>query len=120
MRKGWLSLKPRLAKDELSANKKRPIAEDLEAEQANFKDDKSFWRAMRLKYILPKKELPCLLARKDCWAELADKPIVNRNRRNKLRKRLQGAGRQVRNRGIVKHLSQWLALERSTCCPKMS
>ena len=33
---------------ELSANKKKSIAEDLEAEQANFTDDKSFWRAMRL------------------------------------------------------------------------
>ena len=38
---------------------------------------------------------------------------MNRNQRNKLRKRLQGAGRQVPYPGIVKHLSQWLALERS-------
>ena len=98
---------------ELSANKKKSIAEGLEAEQANFTDDKSFWRAMRLKYMLPKKELARLLARKDRWAELAAKPIVNRNQRNKLRKRLQGAGRQVPYPGIVKHLSQWLALERS-------
>ena len=37
---------------ELSANKKKSIAEDLEAEQANFTDDKSFWRAMRLKHML--------------------------------------------------------------------
>ena len=98
---------------ELSANKKKSIAEDLEAEQANFTDDKSFWRAMRLKHMLPKKELARLLARKDRWAELAALPIVNRNQRNKLRKRLQGAGRQVPYPGIVKHLSQWLALERS-------
>ena len=98
---------------ELSASKKKSIAEDLEAEQANFTDDKSFWRAMCLKYMLPKKELARLLARKDRWAELAAKPIVNRNQRNKLRKRLQGAGRQVPYPGIVKHLSQWLALERS-------
>ena len=98
---------------ELSANKKRLIAEDMVSQRSQFAAEKDFWPAMEKKHGLSKQTLSNILSKREQYQKLAQQPLQRRSTKNRQRVRAGGAGRKVPYAETLASLSQWLALERS-------
>ena len=98
---------------ELSANKKRLVAEDLQSEKQSFVSQTDLWSAMQAKRGMSKKQLSNLLRKREQYKQLSQKPLESKHARNKQRVRASGARRKQPYPQVVAAVAQWLALERS-------
>ena len=101
------------ARLELTANRKRLIAEDLAQSKSQFSTESKFWQAMTEKHGLSKKQLSRIVSQSQAYAEMSKAPLRRRNSKNKKRVRVSGAGRKVPYPEVLATLSQWLAVERA-------
>ncbi|CAE7256619.1 unnamed protein product, partial [Symbiodinium natans] len=105
--------KPQNGRTELTANRKKLIADDLCQSKSQFSTQRKFWVAMTEKHGLSKRQLRRILNQSEMYAAISKTPLLRRNLRNKRRVRISGAGRKQPYPDIVQTVSQWLAIERA-------
>ena len=89
------------------------IAQDCAESLSEYASEKDFWPAMINKHGLSKRQLSHLMAKREHYQDLSQKPLQNKSSKNRRRKRASGAGRSVPFPEVLLKVAQWLSLERS-------
>ena len=75
--------------------------------------EKEFWSAVQAKHGLNKQQLSNILRKREQYKQLSQKPVEDKNSRNRKRVRASGAGRKQPYPEFVAAVAPWLALQRS-------
>ena len=105
--------RPQRGRVEMTAHRKKFIAEDLSESKSQFASEAKFWVAMRAKHGLSKRQLSRIMGQRELYSALSKKPLQGYNLRNKRRVRVAGAGRKAPYPEVLQKVSQWLAIERA-------